>query len=128
MVPIFPSSPSTLHPVAKLCLVSSHIRNYCTVFFFFSSPKISMSPGCKNLLIWFNILIQTYLTIVTKRNNCCNRIVLFIKKKLFLKKSTSRNSHPEVFYKKGVLRNFEKFTGKHLCQSLFFDKVALQLY
>ena len=31
---------------------------------------------------------------------------------------------PEVFYKKGVLRNFTKFTGKHLCQSLFFSKVA----
>ena len=31
---------------------------------------------------------------------------------------------PEVFYKKGVLRNFTKFTGKHLCQSLFFNKVA----
>ena len=26
--------------------------------------------------------------------------------------------------KKGVLKNFEKFTGKHLCQSLFFNKVA----
>ena len=26
--------------------------------------------------------------------------------------------------KKGVLRNFEKFTGKHLCQNLFFNKVA----
>ena len=25
-----------------------------------------------------------------------------------------------MFYKKGVLRNFEKFTGKHLRQSLFF--------
>ena len=24
--------------------------------------------------------------------------------------------------KKGVLRNFTKFTGKHLCQSLFFNK------
>ena len=35
-----------------------------------------------------------------------------------------RNSHPEVFCKKGVLRNFVKFTGKHLCQSLFFNKVA----
>ena len=23
-----------------------------------------------------------------------------------------------------VLRNFTKFTGKHLCQSLFFNKVA----
>ena len=26
--------------------------------------------------------------------------------------------------KKGVLRNFAKFAGKHLCQSLFFNKVA----
>ena len=26
--------------------------------------------------------------------------------------------------KKGVLRNFTKFTGKYLCQSLFFNKVA----
>ena len=31
---------------------------------------------------------------------------------------------PEVFYKKCVLRNFTKFTGKHLCQSLFFSEVA----
>ena len=43
------------------------------------------------------------------------------KKALFL---TSRSSCPEVFYKKGVLRNFAKFTGKHLCQSLFFNNVA----
>ena len=26
--------------------------------------------------------------------------------------------------KKGVLSNFTKFTGKHMCQSLFFNKVA----
>ena len=35
-----------------------------------------------------------------------------------------RSSHPEVFCKNGVLRNFAKLTGKHLCQSLFFNKVA----
>ena len=35
-----------------------------------------------------------------------------------------RSSHPAVFCKKGVLRNFAKFTGKYLCQSLFFNKVA----
>ena len=28
-----------------------------------------------------------------------------------------RRSHPEVFCKKVVHRNFAKFTGKHLCQS-----------
>ena len=37
-----------------------------------------------------------------------------------------RSSRPEVFCKKGVLRNFTKFTGKHLCMSLFFNKVAGQ--
>ena len=28
-----------------------------------------------------------------------------------------KSSRPEVFCEKGVLRNFAKFTGKHLCQS-----------
>ena len=36
----------------------------------------------------------------------------------------NRSSCPEVFCKKGVLTNFTKFTGKHLCQSLFFNKVS----
>ena len=36
----------------------------------------------------------------------------------------NRSNRPEVFCKKGVLRNFTKFTGKHLCQSLLFNKVA----
>ena len=36
----------------------------------------------------------------------------------------ARSSRPEVFCKKGVLRNFTNFKGKHLCQSLFFNKVA----
>ena len=33
---------------------------------------------------------------------------------------------PEVPYKKVFLKISQKFTGKHLCQSLFFNKV-LQL-
>ena len=41
------------------------------------------------------------------------------------------SSCPEVFSKKGVLRNFAKFAGKHLCQGLFFNDgvgLSLQLY
>ena len=34
------------------------------------------------------------------------------------------SSHQRCSVKKAVLRNFAKFTGKHLCQSLFFNKVA----
>ena len=35
-----------------------------------------------------------------------------------------KSSHQRCSVKKGVLRNFSKSTGKHLCQSLFFSKVA----
>ena len=38
--------------------------------------------------------------------------------------SKSRTSRPEVFYERGALKNFAKFTGKQLCQSLFFNKVT----
>ena len=32
-----------------------------------------------------------------------------------------RKQPPQLFLRKSVLRNFAKFTGKHLCQSLFFN-------
>ena len=35
-----------------------------------------------------------------------------------------KTSRLEVFCRKGVLRNFAKFTGKYLCQCLFFYKTA----
>ena len=36
-----------------------------------------------------------------------------------------RSIHLSCSVKKGVLRNFTKFTRKHLCQNLIFDKVAV---
>ena len=43
--------------------------------------------------------------------------------------NTSSSSHyittrSSWFCKKGLLKNFTKFTGKHLCQSLFYNKAA----
>ena len=43
---------------------------------------------------------------------------------LILGSLVKRTSRPEVFCRKSVLRNLAKFTGKHLCQSFFFNKVA----
>ena len=37
-----------------------------------------------------------------------------------------RSSHQGCSVRKSALRNFAKFTGKHLCQNLFFNKVADQ--
>ena len=51
-------------------------------------------------------------------------------RKLFLHKchlgclAKFRYSHERCSFKKGVFRNFTKFKGKHLCQNLFFTKVA----
>ena len=37
---------------------------------------------------------------------------------------TLRSSHRRCPIKKGGLKYFSKFTGKHLCQGLFFNKVV----
>ena len=44
--------------------------------------------------------------------------------KSYCKKALSFFNHRMCSVKKGVLRNFAKFTGKHLCQSLFSNNVA----
>ena len=49
----------------------------------------------------------------------CSRRLQSLKQDL---ESDSRSSHQEVFCKKGVYKNLAKFTGKHLCQNLFFNK------
>ena len=49
---------------------------------------------------------------------CC------LKRKGLRTKIRGRSSRLEVFRRKGVLRNFTKFTGNYLRQSLFLNKVA----
>ena len=57
---------------------------------------------------------------------------IFRKKNISRDKVTCfRSSHRRLSVIKGVLRNFTKFTGKHLCQRLFLIKLqalGLQLY
>ena len=36
---------------------------------------------------------------------------------LFLRRHV-KSSRPEMYYRKGVVKNFSKFTGKYLCQSI----------
>ena len=67
--------------------------------------------------------------------NTMNQYFTSLTKQLNLKKSPQlknfkdiinyyRSSRPEVFCKTGVLKYFTKHKRKHLCQSLFFNKVA----
>ena len=61
-----------------------------------------------------------------------NKAIIHLEKCVFLRVTYTfriRSSHRSFSWKRGALGNFTKFTGKHLCQSVFFDKVAgLQLY
>ena len=52
------------------------------------------------------------------------KLILIFPKKV---QANYESSCLEVICEKGVSKNFAKFTGKHLCQSLFFNKVAKDL-
>ena len=63
------------------------------------------------------------------QKKCPFQVALFLEVERMNEWKVIRSSRPEVFHKKGALRNFAKFTGKHPCQSLNFNKVAgLSLY
>ena len=63
-----------------------------------------------------------YMITASGRKELNNFLIWFTTKGWWI--GSDRSSRPEVFCKIGVLRNFEKFTGKHLCQRLFFNEVA----
>ena len=63
-----------------------------------------------------------FLIITTTIVNISNVCFLFKLKRL----QRIRSSHRRCFIIKGVLINFAKFTGKQLCQSLFFNKLVLK--
>ena len=58
--------------------------------------------------------------------NCSQVKAIYFSKPVVIisKYRITRSSHCKCSIRKGVHRNFSKFTGKHQCQSLFFNKVA----
>ena len=70
------------------------------------------------------ILTSTFLARSPAGLHCSWYWIVEVLPYLWRIKTFFRNSCPEVFCKKGVLKNFAKLTGKHQCQSLFLNKVA----
>ena len=68
----------------------------------------------------FDLLLLGYL------NLFCNYLFMFkfMRQIIFVLVSLFRSSGPEVFCKNVFLKNIIKLTEKHLCQSLFFNKIA----
>ena len=97
-------------------------------------PKIAqkMSPSeillqlLQNLIVSFGLKFE--INVGNCRNFCrCNYHVNFWQNFCCWDFRVNRSLEAvasEVFCSKDVLRNFTKSTGKHLCQSLFLNKVA----
>ena len=79
-----------------------------------SEPQSKDYFNCTNKKI-LQIICQADNELWDIKNCRKNKIYLF----LFFRSSRQRCS-----VKSGVLRNFAKFTGEQLCQSLFLNKVA----
>ena len=66
---------------------------------------------------WIRRLTGNYVLLMSRNRK-------FVEQKHSSHLSYCRSSHQRCSIKKGILRNFTKFTGERLCQSLFFNKVA----
>ena len=98
--------------------------------FFRRTPPVAASGICTNKSAaeaWI-CLVSFYGGAKDFISTCVffRRITFFIKIQIFWHRifSIFQKQPPEVFCKKGVLKNFAKFTGKQLCQILTFNKVA----
>ena len=67
------------------------------------------------------IFIYAYTIAVSKKTFCFCRF--FFISFWIITSSKRRSGSSEGFYKLGALKNFAKFTGKHLCRSLFLIRV-----
>ena len=68
------------------------------------------NPAIRLTLYFYNFLVCYVVEVVPE---ICEQL-----------RTHLRTTHPEVFYEKSVLKNFAKFTGKHLYRSLLLNKVA----
>ena len=82
------------------------------------APQVFCKRRSVTLLLERGSIINAKFLRTLILKNICERLLVKISI------SVTRSSRPEVFCKKGVLRNLTKFTEKHLCQSLLYNKVA----
>ena len=86
---------------------------------------IRLSLACCVPLVKSSVKYQIYILNLIRRKIIKHTLKINILENIFnLMVSMGRSSHQRCFVKKGVLRNFAKFTGKHLCHRLFFNNVA----
>ena len=99
--------------------------------------KLSRVQSTEQIILMPSVcLVLMFLSIFSWKKQPCFLMlpsilysILLISDPLFVAAKTRtaviRSSHQRCSFKKDVLKNFTKFTETHLCQSLFFNKVAI---
>ena len=82
----------------------------------------SIKWKCKNWIVYFKKIENFHLIHLTEEKLDVFNFMSPLYRDKNKNDKSFRSSHR--FCNKGILRNFEKFTGKHLCQSHFFNKAA----
>ena len=98
-----------------LSIISHSLARFEHVFFFLIYYKSGNITEKKN-----KTLKDFHYFLISKCRQ--NQIKLELSEEIMV--MWREKQSPEVFCEKGILRNFAKLTGKHLCQSLFFNKAA----
>ena len=109
----------------KLARIAFRVINYVEIE---ESSVLYFVGDIKCYRCWQNhaAVMAGYYLLKKKQNQCLDihDIHPYMFLTLIIVICMARSTRPEVFHKKAVLRSFAKLTGKHLCQSLFFNKVA----
>ena len=114
------------HVKNKKLAVDGIIFFYCVI----PLPPPVPQPRCPKLIYLLAINQHCYTLALSEIYRCFPTVagIMFLSStSLTLRNQNigmNRSSRPEVFCKKTFLWNFIKFTWKHLCQSLFFNKAA----
>ena len=102
---------------ASIIFLQSALRNKLSITSFIHRSTVSAGEFSWNQGILINIS-----TITQEKKTLQKKFWTFTPRKTPNLRFKYRSSCPDVFCKKGVFRNFAKFTGTHLCQSLFLMK------
>ena len=110
--------------------ITSHFSHYPLVWMFHSRRLNNRIDHIheRTLKIIYQDYNSSFKELLRKDETKINKNVLIECQKqksiCILKDLIDRSSHWKCSVRKSVLGNFTKFTGKHLCQNLFFNKVA----
>ena len=111
-------------PILNVCYDWHLFCNFLFMIFVCKSNHFNLWWYDKANIIWGNYRsLGSFLFVVNKVwHSLMVSFVWFHYSRCF--SWSYRSSHQRCSIKKSVLRNLTKFTGKHLCQRIFFNKIA----